>query len=296
MSFRRPLVLWKFTMPECPEVETVARSLSAHISGCLFERASLLRSSALHPLSLPLETLIGRSARAVRRRGKLLIFDLFPGSGGEDSDRTPDSLLVHLRMTGRMLVRDAGAAPGKHTRCVWSMRKPDASPFQLFFDDARTFGKVFAANQEILEKWDFWRNLGPEPLELSREAFIPLLRGQRPIKSCLLDQSVVAGIGNIYADESLFRAGIDPARPADSLSAEEGGRLLDSIQEILKWAIENKGSSIRDYLDADGNKGSFQNNFSVYGRAGKTCFKCGGELQKLKINGRSTVHCPVCQK
>lgn len=282
-------------MPELPEVETVASSLRPHVCGSVFARSSLLRLSTLHPLSMPLESLRNLRIQDVRRRGKLLLFDLLPSIETESSAALPTAMIIHLRMTGRIFTQSANAAQGKHTRCVWDMIGPGASRFQLFFDDTRTFGKILVANEEILQRWDFWQALGPEPFEAEVSDFISRLNSRRTIKACLLDQSVLAGIGNIYADESLFKAGIDPRRSAQSLSGEEASRLLSAVKDILHLAIEKKGSSIRDYRDADGKSGTFQKTFSVYGRAGKKCRLCGTELLKDKIGGRATVFCPHCQ-
>lgn len=283
-------------MPELPEVETVVRTLKPHVLDSTFDQTRLLRPSTLHPLSLPLQLLEGLRVEDLRRRGKLLLFDLLPAAGNHDSVTIPTNMIIHLRMTGRVFTNAANSDLGKHTRCVWDMIKPDFSPFQLFFDDTRTFGKILLANQDVLERWDFWRSLGPEPLEVEEPEFLSRLKGSRPIKTTLLDQSVIAGIGNIYADEALFKAGIDPRRPAASLTPLEGSSLLCAIKEILLLAIEKKGSSIRDYRDADGKSGSFQNSFSVYGRAGKECRLCGTELLKDRLGGRATVFCPHCQR
>lgn len=283
-------------MPELPEVETVARTLEPHVRGSVFEQIRLLRPSTLHPLSLPLQSLIGLRVKDLHRRGKLLLFDLLPDREKNYSDTVPSAMIIHLRMTGRVFTQAANADLGKHTRCVWDLRKPDSSRLQLFFDDTRTFGKILLANQEILESWNFWRDLGPEPLEVGNLEFLSRLKGRRAIKISLLDQSIIAGIGNIYADEALFKAGIDPHRPAASISEAEAGKLLSAIKDTLLLAIEKKGSSIRDYRDANGKSGSFQNSFSVYGRAGEKCHICGSELLKDRLGGRATVFCPHCQK
>lgn len=283
-------------MPELPEVETVARSLFPHVHNCVFESAKLLRPSTMHPASLPLDSLVGQKVVDLRRRGKLLLFELYPAE--EFIGTAPDglSMIVHLRMTGRILTCEANTEIGRHTRCVWNMRKPDSSPFQLFFDDTRTFGKIFIATEKLLTGWNFWRTLGPEPLELDPENFIPRLSGKRPIKTSLLDQSIIAGIGNIYADEALYASGIDPRRPSSSLTPDECGVLLGEIKKILTVAIANKGSSIRDYRDADGKAGKFQESFAVYGRGDKPCRRCGTVLLKARLGGRATVFCPHCQK
>ena len=147
----------------------------------------------------------------------------------------------------------------------------------------------------LLERWDFWCSLGPEPLDMGPGELGPRLRGGRAIKAALLDQTVLAGIGNIYADESLFRAGIDPRRPAGELSEAEADRLRRAVQEVLRESIAQCGSSIRDYRDANGNVGAFQNTFFVYGRGGQACRRCGSTLEKSRIAGRATVSCPRCQ-
>lgn len=275
-------------MPELPEVETVARTLYPHIHNCVFENSSLLLKSTLHPLSLPLSTLTGCRIKNVRRRAKLLIIDL---------DKTsPLYLVAHLRMTGRLFTAKANVEQGKHTRCVFGLRKPDGSSFQLFFDDTRTFGKLLIAGDAILDKWKFWRELGPEPLEIGSDILASRLKSARALKAALLDQKVIAGIGNIYADEALFQARLSPLRPANSLNNGETARLLGAIQDVLRRSISQCGSSIRDYRDADGNVGAFQNTFMVYGRGGEKCKKCGALLHKTKIGGRATVSCPHCQK
>lgn len=206
----------------------------------------------------------------------------------------PTLLIFHLRMTGRLLVN--ADEPGRHCRAIFNLRHPDGEEGRLLFEDMRTFGKIMATTPQRLAAWDFWTKLGPEPLEMEPDALLPRLKGKRPIKSVLLDQETIAGIGNIYADESLFRAGINPLRPADQLNAAESRTLMLAIQEILKTAIQKGGSTIRDYVDGQGKSGGFQNSFAVYGRGSKTCVNCGTPLQKLKIGGRATVFCPACQE
>lgn len=282
-------------MPELPEAETVARTLFPHINNCKFVSTDLLRSSALHPLSLPLSELEGLFVSGTHRRGKMIIVDLARKNGTQLED-VEKKLIFHLRMTGRLHTKDAPYDPDKHTRCLFNMLKPDGSLFCLLFDDVRTFGKIMLATPEILSQWDFWKNLGPEPLEITPEEFAPLLKNNCPIKTAIMDQSVIAGVGNIYADESLFAAGINPARKASSLSLEESSRLLLELQKILRKSISQCGSSIRDYRDANGNVGAFQNSFSVYGKAGEPCKHCAQPLQRMRINGRATTFCPNCQK
>lgn len=284
---RRP-GYWKFIVPELPEVETVATTLYPHVRDSVFTFARILRPSSQHPLSLPLDTLTGARIAGVGRRGKLLIFNL---EGGK-----PQMLVAHLRMTGRIFTASANRELGRHTRCIFGLRSPQGEEKQLFFDDTRAFGQLLAATPEILAQWQFWCALGPEPLEISSSILAERLRGRRPLKTALMDQSVIAGIGNIYADESLFRAGLSPLREAGSLNDREIARLLDALQAILRLSISQCGSSIRDYRDADGNAGAFQNTFRVYGRGGKQCHNCGRELTKVKLSGRATVYCETCQK
>lgn len=277
-------------MPELPEVETVAQSLYPHVVDTVITGATLLRESSLHALSIPLRALTGQRITAVGRRGKLLMFYLDPA--GPDA---PTRLVAHLRMTGRIFTQAANAELGKHTRCIIGLATRAGEEKRLFFDDTRAFGQLFAATPELLEKWEFWRTLGPEPLEMKGADLSGRLAGKRPIKTALLDQRVIAGIGNIYADESLFEARISPLREAGSLSDAEAGNLLSAIQSILRRSISQCGSSIRDYRDADGRVGAFQNTFKVYGKGGQACPECGHALQKARLGGRSTVYCPKCQ-
>lgn len=284
-------------MPELPEVETVARTLRPQVQECVLSGAEVLRASSLHPLSLPLAALTGRRIADVGRRGKLLLLHLAPPDGTPESGPAPDMLAVHLRMTGRLMTWPRSTPPGPHTRCIFNLRAPDGDARRLFFDDTRAFGLVLAATPEIRQAWDFWRELGPEPLEIGARAFAALLKGRgAALKAVLLDQKVIAGIGNIYADESLFQAGLDPRRKAAGLSPAQSRCLLAALQDVLRRSIAQCGSSIRDYRDANGDVGAFQNSFAVYGRGGAACVRCGRPLEKIRVAGRATVFCPHCQK
>lgn len=285
--------LWRFTVPELPEVETVARTLLPHIRDHIITGATLLRQSSLHSLSMPLARVAGCRIIGTRRRGKLLILDLEAVTDGKPR---PSLIVAHLRMTGRLLNKPAAELANKHTRCIFDLQNPNSGQSRLFFDDTRAFGHILAGTPAILAKWPFWRDLGPEPLAMAPAELAPRLLGQRPLKTALMDQKVIAGIGNIYADESLFAAGLNPMRPANSLNEAECATLLGSIQDILRLSISQCGSSIRDYRDADGNAGAFQNSFAVYGRGGEQCKRCGATLQKTRLSGRATVFCPSCQK
>lgn len=286
-------------MPELPEVETVARTLYPLVHNAVLESAKILRPSSLHAASIPPDSLCGCRIGTVRRRGKLLLLELDATNAHNAAVRgMPDLVLaVHLRMTGRLTVRSGQEQPGPHTRCVFALRTPNGAAAQLFFDDIRAFGVVLAATPAILQQWSFWRELGPEPLDLDENGFAACLAGRKgALKAALLDQRVIAGIGNIYADESLFAARLDPRRRADTLTAKQRGGLLRSLKAVLWQSIAECGSSIRDYRDANGNVGAFQNSFAVYGRGGLPCRICGRPLGKIRVAGRGTVFCPRCQK
>lgn len=285
-------------MPELPEVETVVRTLRPQVLNARITHVELLRPSVVLPQSLPLGSLCGSRISAVERRGKLILLRLLPPSAGDSGER-PACLVVHLRMTGRLMPHPAGTSPHAHTRCLFQLEGPQGASV-LFFDDVRAFGLLFAATPERLAAWNFWRELGPEPLDVPADALArqlaPRLSARRAaIKSLLLDQTMLAGIGNIYADEALFRAGIDPRRPANSLDAASLLTLCRELQTVLRLSIDQCGSSIRDYRDANGNVGAFQNSFAVYGRGGQSCVVCGHALEKTQVGSRATVFCPHCQ-
>ena len=286
-------------MPELPEVETVARTLRPHVQGSVITGAILLRDSSLPPLSLRPEDLQGCTITDVCRRGKLLLLELDAAQAASPHVRGAIGLrlAVHLRMTGRLMTYSVDTQPGTHTRCVFDLMNAQGQKRRLFFDDVRAFGLLLAGTPQTMQRWDFWRELGPEPLELTDAAFSARLDGKNAaIKAVLLDQKVIAGVGNIYADECLFAAGIDPRRKAASLTAVQRSRLLTCLKDVLLLSISQCGSSIRDYRDANGNVGAFQNSFAVYGRSGQACRACGRALEKIKVAGRATVYCPHCQK
>ncbi len=280
-------------MPELPEVETVVRTLRPHAVDRRCAALELPDPSCLEKASLPLDRAAGALVRAVDRRGKFIVMRL------DAADGARLHLAVHLRMTGRLTAWEDGAGPGpdvaKHVRLVIRL-EGGKGPCRLVFSDARRFGRVFLGTDEGLAAWPSWRKLGPEPLEMTGEAFCAAVRGRRAVKSVLLDQTVLAGIGNIYADESLHAAGIRPDMAADALPEAAKRRLLVEIRRLLLLSIQECGSSIRDYQDADGNVGAFQNHFHVYGRAGEPCLDCGTKLKRVVVSGRGTVFCPRCQK
>ncbi|MDD8019948.1 MAG: bifunctional DNA-formamidopyrimidine glycosylase/DNA-(apurinic or apyrimidinic site) lyase [Acidobacteriota bacterium] len=274
-------------MPELPEVETIVRGLRARLTGRRV-KAFVFLSPHLEKKQVPgsfrPEIYQGRKITGIRRRGKMIIIS-FDGQLG---------LLVHLKMTGQLFLTDAGQKMDKHTHACLKFYRFKK---ELRFRDIRKFGFVNClALTRIEEKIN--RDLGPEPLSLSLAGFKLLLNkhGQKRLKNWLLDQKIIAGIGNIYSDEILFRARLNPFRLAGSLDEKEAGRLFQSARRVLKEAISLKGSSISDYVDALGNRGGFQKRHQVYAREGKNCLRCRQEkIIRRKINGRSTYFCPACQ-
>jgi formamidopyrimidine-DNA glycosylase len=297
-------------VPELPEVETIARGLDKRVAGDTIESVWIgskkqpLKSSA----SLIASTLEGKTIVRVHRAGKHIVLDLegnapaiatrtgkrsprrqtrqaasLPGSG----DRAAQ-WIVHLGMTGRLLVSEPGAEIVKHTHLIAHL----ASGRELRFIDPRMFGKLSVH----LNAGGFDPG-GVEPLEIGEEQFVALFRGRKtPIKSALLNQKLLRGVGNIYADESLYRAGLRPRRRAASITRDQLGKLHRTVQEVLREAIALGGSSIADYVDADGEEGFFQLQHRVYGREGEPCLACGATIRRVVLAGRSSHYCSNCQK
>ncbi len=271
-------------MPELPEVEVISRGLAKALVGKEIESVKILNHGTVKmPWYLFASRVAGRTVTRVHRRGKLLIMDL-----GDDLHVT-----FHLKMTGRVLAHESAIGPDKHTRIVFGLTDGGS----IEFHDTRKFGEVRALSPAELEEWKFYRNLGPEPLETSASDIADRLVGRKAqIKGLILNQSVVAGIGNIYADESLFRAGIHPKAKASDLSKETLDNLFVEVQKVLKQAISENGSSIRDYVDAGGDAGGFQNSFKVYGKKGEPCPTCGETFATGTVAGRGSTFCNNCQK
>ena len=282
-------------MPELPEVETVVRTLRPQVLECCIERVEVLRERSLHPLSLPVERLAGTRISAARRRGKLALLDLEPPAVAAALP-VPSILAVHLRMTGRFMVHPEGAAPLKHTRIIFHLQRPDGSRAQLFFDDVRSFGLVFAATPELLGRWDFWRSLGPEPLDMGPGSLGPRLHGRRAIKAALLDQTVLAGIGNIYADETLYDAKIRPDRSISSLSREEWQRIVESMRRVLAAAVIKRNASAGPEYREEAKAYGAPFQLRAYGHENRPCGRCGEPIVRVRIGGRSSFFCPNCQR
>jgi formamidopyrimidine-DNA glycosylase len=292
-------------MPELPEVETVANGVNARVRG---QRIVAVWTSGKpqtfkSPESEIVETLTGARIERVRRVGKSIVMDLERGGakgkkqvlrGAQDDKSQGAQFLVHLGMTGRLLVSRPEVALPLHTHAVLSLSGApgEKTGREVRFVDPRRFGRLSVVKDE-----GGYAGPGVEPTTVGVEEFSKLFKGRRlAIKAALLNQSILHGVGNIYADESLFRAGIRPRRQAGKLTKAELARLHAALQQVLAHAIELGGSSVSDYVDADGVRGFFQLEHKVYGRGGETCLDCGAGLKKLVVGGRTTVYCPGCQR
>jgi len=316
-------------MPELPEVETIARGLAKRVTGDVVE--SVWLGQKKEPLKSPApeiaEALENSRISAVRRMGKHIVFDLDRLTGavlrqaqgrlsaangrrpkkavkgsrivlkpatstgdaeaGEGARATPTKAqwIVHLGMTGSLRICEPQTEVAKHTHAILKL----ASGRELRFVDPRRFGRLSVATG--------FDATGIEPLEVDLERFVALFRGRKtPIKSALLNQKLLRGVGNIYADESLFRAGIRPRRRASSITRDQLAKLYVAVQEVLNEAIAVGGSSISDYVDADGEEGFFQLQHRVYGREAESCLVCKTPVKRVVIGGRSSHYCPKCQK
>ena len=274
-------------MPELPEVETLVSDLrpqlaGRRITGCGLRLGSIVRHPAPDAF-VPLVT--GRTIATVQRRGKYIVCPLDDGT----------LLVVHLGMTGHLRLHEPEEEPAPHVHALFDLD----SGAQLRYRDPRRFGRILLGREVDLLAARQLPRLGPEPLDGSYRSrdLAARLRGRRaPVKALLLDQSVVAGIGNIYADEALFRARLRPDRPAGTLSRGAVARLHASLREALAEAVANRGSSVNSYLDAFGERGTQQEVLRVYGRGGRPCRVCGRTLETVRIGGRTTVFCRRCQR
>lgn len=272
-------------MPELPEVETVRRTLWPLIGGWEVAGVDLRRRDVVRGPSSPEALLHGDRIDRIERRGKQLAL---VGCSGR-------CVCAHLGMSGRLVVREGRPEAGRHDHCVWEVRRGRRRRW-LVFTDPRRFGGLWAfRSREELDR-ERWDALGPDALTVTREALGErLCRASRPVKAALLDQGLVAGLGNIYVDEALFEARIGPGRLASRLSGGEVDRLHGAILRTLAEAVRLRGSTLRDYADALGEAGSYQASHAVYGRGGEPCVACGRALRTTVVGGRTTVHCVACQ-
>ncbi len=318
-----PLISRDNHMPELPEVETIARGLAKRVTGDVVDSVWLgqKKEPLKSPASAIAATLEHSRIAAVRRMGKHIVFDLDcvgrtllsakgrepkPSRKGskaplaqpsssphaeEDMSVRPTQSkaqwIVHLGMTGRLQVCEPQSEVLKHTHAILKL----SSGRELRFVDPRRFGRL-----SVAQTGDF-DAAGVEPLEVDLDRFLALFRGRKtPIKSALLNQNLLRGVGNIYADESLYRAGLRPRRRASTITRDQLAKLLTAVKEVLKEAIALGGSSISDYVDADGEEGFFQLQHRVYGREGEPCVVCKTPIKRIVIAGRSSHYCPKCQK
>lgn len=283
-------------MPELPEVETVARGLRKTILGRRILSVRLGKTDFIDDPAALEQHLPGRTIQAVDRYGKFMLLRLSPVAPQSESahpqngDAAPAALLVHLGMTGQIGSLLAAQPHAKHTHVFMTL--DDAR--ELRYTDPRRFGRLAYLDQALLEKE--LPRFGADPLEISASDFIAQTRSRRArIKALLLDQSFLRGVGNIYADESLWRAKIHPARLASSLSAAQAKLLHRHLRAVLQKAIAMHGSSISDFLDADGEPGWYQRQHRVYDREGRPCYRCGSLIRRMIVAGRSSHFCPRCQ-
>lgn len=271
-------------MPELPEVETIKRQLNTRIKG---KRIKNIRVNLAKIVKCPVKDfkrmVVNSRIEQIKRRAKLLIIKL---SNNYD-------LLIHLKMTGQLIFN---GQPNKHTHLIFYFKDKT----QLLYNDLRQFGFVKLIEGKNLEDYLKKESYGPEPLskEFTLELFKDLLKRRKKlrIKPFLMNQQIIAGIGNLYADEILFYAGVRPTRRAQSLKLDEIRKVFKQIKRVLEIGIKKKGSSAEDYLDADGREGNFVPLIQVYQRTGQPCKKCGAKIERIKIGQRSAHFCPKCQK
>ncbi len=272
-------------MPELPEVETIVRGLASRLEGAELGPARLLFPPLLRrPPRGGLAVLAGTRVLGLRRRGKMALISC---EGGW-------TLVFHLKMTGRLLLARPSDPVDRHTRLIIPLA---CQGLELRFHDIRKFGFMLLLGPETACHAPELEALGPEPLESGREEFAARFRSRKGrLKSLLLDQRILAGIGNIYADEILFRARLHPLTSAAALDDAGLEKLRRSTRAVLGQAITRRGSTIRDFTDSDGEPGDYQSLHKVYGREGKPCRACGTSIRRIRVGGRSTFFCPKCQR
>ncbi len=269
-------------MPELPEVETVRRQLHRGLAGKTMRSVELLKSGREKPVGRYfVKAIVGKTIDRVERRAKLLVFRFQDGT----------AMTAHLKMTGKFVFVDAEYKPSKHDRMIF-----EVDDTRLVWSDVRQFGFVHLVSAGELE--DILSKYGPEPLPSTAEQLAEriVLPKTRLIKAALLNQEVIAGVGNIYADEACHRAGIRPMRRLGEMGAEERLNLMKHLKELLDEAVKQRGTSANDYVDTEGKKGGFLSLLRVYGRAGEKCLNCGGVIKKIVLVQRGTHYCEGCQK
>jgi formamidopyrimidine-DNA glycosylase len=280
-------------MPELPEVETVARGLRLTVLGRRILSVTLRKTDFIDDPALIERHLPGRRIEAVERYGKFMLLRLSAAQGEENSangDNAPAALLVHLGMTGHIASTAVAEPWEKHTHASFAL--DDGR--ELRYTDARRFGRLAYLSAALLPAE--LEGFGADPLEVTAEEFAALIRSRHSrIKALLLDQTVLRGVGNIYADESLWRAKIHPAKLGASTDKKQAAVLHRALQDILKKAIVMRGSSISNFVDGEGKPGEYQQHHRAYGREGEKCYRCGTIIRRAIVAGRSSYFCPRCQ-
>jgi len=292
-------------MPELPEVETIVRDLRSYamgrvITGLVIREKALAHIIQMEPTCF-FQGIMGQSIVTVLRRGKYIIIPL----------SNNNVLVFHLGMTGKLLIKESPDVSfdelltgdnyvDKHTHILIELLDPSGEneDVDIHFNDVRLFGNVWLVEDvRDIENLDVpgLKNLGPDALGITLEEFGGIMRTKRAIKAVLLDQSKIAGVGNIYADEACFASSIYPATRGSSLTEEQLMKLWFAVKSVLKQGIKYRGSSTSDYRTVDGSKGSFQLYHRVYGKTGQECVECGSDIERVKLAGRSTHYCPTCQ-
>jgi formamidopyrimidine-DNA glycosylase len=292
-------------MPELPEVETIVRDLRSFIMGRVVSGLIIREKALTHSIQTEancfFQGIMGQSVVTVLRRGKYIILPL----------SNTNVLVFHLGMTGKLLIKESPDVSfdelltgdtyvDKHTHILVELLDPsgESENLDLHFNDVRLFGNVWLVEDvQNIEELDVpgLKELGPDALGISLKEFEGIMCTKRAVKAVLLDQSKIAGVGNIYADETCFAAEIHPATRGSSLTEEQVAKLWFSVKSVLKQGIKYRGSSTSDYTTIDGSKGSFQLYHRVYGKTGQECVECGTIIERIKLAGRSTHYCPTCQ-
>ena len=274
-------------MPELPEVEPIKNSLAPQIIGLQIQEVTISLPKLIQIPSAEelMANIKHKTILQISRRGKYLLFHLSQHL----------IMVVHLRMTGRLVYCSPDTPMEKHTHIIFDLNNQQ----QLRYTDIRQFGRILLTSQDQMDQLPGLKDLGVEPLEdnFNLEFLQKNLAPKRTrLKALLLNQAFIAGLGNIYTDEALYRAGLYPGRLGNSLSPHEMIKLHQAIQEVLTQGIQNRGTSLKDYVDGNGSPGSYQNKLLVYGRAGQACPQCGESILRIQMAGRSTFFCPQCQK
>lgn len=286
-------------MPELPEVETVKLGLQKYVVGHVIQDIEI-RDSKIFQGDKGL--VLNAKIVGVRRVGKGLILDLSNGF----------SLAIHIKMTGQLVFRDkktssesispkVGTLPNKFTHVIFRLSQLKPTTYNLkpilYYNDMRRFGWIKVVKTDEVLSLPFFKDMGPEPLkDLTLEKFHQILKASTKIKPLLMDQKKIGGIGNIYANDALYKAGIDPRRLSKSLNSEEIRKLYDAILSVIKLSLENGGASELSFVNILGQEGNYQNHTLIYGKTGQKCKKCGSVIKFFKLAGRGTYVCPSCQK